>query len=112
MTRHVGTKRTKRPDEKGVDRCGPTAPFAISRRHGLRFRTGFLTLLLGASLVASPATADRYDSSDAGHPLRIVAYVLHPVGVILDYLIFRPAHWLGSREPIKSFVGHKNKTEQ
>ena len=42
----------------------------------------------------------------AGHPLRIVAYVLHPVGVLFDYLIFRPAHWIGSKEPMKTIFGH------
>ena len=46
-----------------------------------------------------------YDPTDAGNPLRIAAYVLHPVGVILDTLIFRPAYWLGSHEPIKTLVG-------
>lgn len=49
--------------------------------------------------------SDKYDSKEAGHPLRIVAYVLHPVGVILDRLILRPAHWLGGLEPIKTLVG-------
>ena len=27
----------------------------------------------------------------------MIAYVLHPVGVALDVLIFRPAHWVGSQ---------------
>ena len=49
--------------------------------------------------------AERYETNRAGHPLRIVAYALHPVGVILDYLIFRPAHWVGSHEPIRTLVG-------
>ena len=52
------------------------------------------------------AHADRYDPQRAGHPLRIAAYALHPVGVILDYLIFRPGHWIGSHEPIRTLVGH------
>ncbi len=46
-----------------------------------------------------------YDPHRAGHPLRIVAYVLHPIGVTLDYLIFRPAYWLGSHEPLKTLFG-------
>src|SRR5262245_19160812 len=46
-----------------------------------------------------------YDPDRAGHPLRIVAYVLHPVGVILDYALFRPAYWLGSHEPLRTLVG-------
>jgi hypothetical protein len=47
-----------------------------------------------------------YDSLEAGHPLRIAAYVLHPVGVILDRLILRPAAWIGRHEPIKTLVGN------
>jgi hypothetical protein len=42
----------------------------------------------------------------SGHPLRITAYVLHPVGVLIDRLILRPAHWLGTREPVKTLFGH------
>jgi hypothetical protein len=62
-----------------------------------------LTLVLGAL----PAAADRYDPQEAGHPARIAAYVLHPVGVILDLLIFRPAHWVGSHEPLATLFGHE-----
>ena len=58
--------------------------------------------------VATPAVADEYDSTNAAHPLRIAAYVLHPVGVILDYLIVRPAHWLVSNEPLKTLFGHED----
>jgi len=46
-----------------------------------------------------------YDPQRAGHPLRIVAYVVHPVGVILDYLVFRPCYWLGSHEPLRTLFG-------
>ena len=57
---------------------------------------------------ASPAAAEEYDETYSGHPLRIVAYVLHPVGVILDTLIFRPLHWIGSHEPLKTLTGQKD----
>jgi len=68
-------------------------------------------LLLGialSGLVSGAARADEYDEKRAGHPLRVVAYVLHPVGVILDRLIFRPAHWLGSHEPLRTLFGHED----
>jgi hypothetical protein len=58
-------------------------------------------------LLAAPAAADDYDPSRAGHPLRVIAYLLHPVGVALDYLVMRPAHWLGSQEPTRTIVGHE-----
>ena len=67
------------------------------------------TLLLAASASASSSYGDgkkEYDPQEAGHPLRIAAYVLHPVGVILDTLILRPASWLGRKEPIKTLVGN------
>lgn len=65
-------------------------------------------LLLGVMASATPATADRYDPKRAGHPLRVLAYVVHPVGVALDYLIFRPAHWIGSHEPLRTIFGHED----
>ena len=55
---------------------------------------------------AMPASAGDYDPEYAGHPVRIVAYVLYPVGVLIDYLVLRPAHWLGSREPFSTIFGH------
>jgi hypothetical protein len=70
----------------------------------LALASGVLALSLLAG--ARPAAADEYDPQYAGHPLRILAYVVHPVGVILDYLIFRPAHWIGNHEPAKTFFGH------
>ena len=57
---------------------------------------------------AQPSRADDYDEKSSGHPLRIVAYVLHPVGVAIDYLVLRPAHWLGSHEPLKTIFGHED----
>jgi hypothetical protein len=65
-------------------------------------------LVLGLLAAAGPAAADEYDPQYAGHPLRILAYVVHPVGVIFDYLLFRPAHWIGSHEPLKTIFGHSD----
>ena len=78
-----------------------------------RRRSGLFGLVLAAicaaSLtIASPVLADEYDEDSAGHPLRIVAYVLHPVGVAIDYLILRPAHWIVSQEPMKTVFGHED----
>jgi len=58
------------------------------------------------ALGGSAAAAERtYNPRRAGHPLRIAAYVLHPFGVILDWLIFRPAWHIGGVEPIRTLVG-------
>ena len=61
-------------------------------------------MLLGS---ASPVLADEYDPQEAGHPLRLIAYALHPVGVVLDLLLVRPAHWLVSHEPLAELFGHE-----
>jgi hypothetical protein len=66
-------------------------------------------IVLVATLIcfAPPAQAGttRYDSTRAGHPLRIAAYALHPFGVILDTLIFHPAWWVGQHEPMRTLFG-------
>jgi hypothetical protein len=82
------------------------ADLGRGRRRGTGLRALALALLL-ALVLPGAARADDYDPQRAGHPLRIVAYVLHPVGVALDYLIFRPAHWLGSHEPLRTIFGHR-----
>ena len=49
----------------------------------------------------------RYRDSES-HPLRIVAYVLHPVGWVLREGIFRPwSYFAGSTEFTKSFFGFR-----
>jgi hypothetical protein len=81
----------------------------MSVRERRRALTLVAALGLAAMLaIASPAAADRYEPREAGHPLRIVAYVLHPVGVLIDTLIFRPAHWIGSFEPLATLFGHQH----
>jgi len=69
-------------------------------------RAGLLLALLAA--LAPAARADEHDPERAAHPVRIAAYVLHPVGVILDYLIVRPAHWVVEREPFRTLFGHED----
>ena len=64
-------------------------------------------LAVGFLGLAAPAGADDYDPQYAGHPLRILAYVVHPIGVAIDYLILRPCHWVGSHEPFSTIFGHE-----
>ena len=54
------------------------------RHRSLRRCLAALPLLATLALAATPAAADEYDARRAGHPLRVVAYVLHPVGVAFD----------------------------
>jgi len=71
-----------------------------------------IALVLGTAVAlvgAVPAAhADDHDPEESGHPLRIVAYALHPVGVIVDTLVFRPAHWLVHHEPFTTLFGHED----
>ena len=69
-----------------------------------------IALVIAASLLflSSTASADEYDAESAGHPLRIAAYILHPVGWALDFLIMRPAHWIVSQEPLDQIFGHED----
>lgn len=72
-------------------------------------RAGVAALLLALLVGAAPgARADKHDPERAGNPVRIVAYVLHPIGVILDYVIVRPAHWVVEREPFRTLFGHED----
>jgi hypothetical protein len=80
-----------------------------SERQGRRLqRVAAATLATVMLAIASPAVADDYDPEYSGHPLRIAAYVLHPFGVLVDYLVLRPAHWVGSKEPFATIFGHKD----
>jgi hypothetical protein len=84
-------------------------PKSLGRRVDRAGRRSIAALSVAVALaLASPAAADEYDPTNAGHPLRIVAYVLHPVGVAIDYLIMRPAHWIGSFEPMKTLFGQED----
>ncbi len=79
------------------------------RFRALRLRRSIAALVACGVLLlaASPALADEYEPLEAGHPLRIIAYILHPVGVVLDLLIVRPAHWLVSQDGLDEFFGHE-----
>lgn len=77
------------------------------KRRMAKMAAGLLVALF--LLGTGPAAAESYDSKRSGHPLRVLAYIVHPIGVILDTLIFRPFHWLGSKEPVKTLVGQEDK---
>jgi len=68
-------------------------------------RTLALTLALAALAAPAVAGTTRYNPQRAGHPLRIVAYALHPIGVVADTLLFHPAWWLGTHEPLRTLFG-------
>ncbi len=58
------------------------------------------------SALPRPVLADEYDESQS-HPLRGVAYVLHPVGRIAEWLFARPFHALvSSNRGMEYLFGH------
>lgn len=72
-----------------------------------RFFVFVVALYFTLGLKPSFAAPDEYDDSQS-HPLRVAAYLLHPVGFILEWTIFRPFHYLvSSSEPAEAFFGHK-----
>ncbi len=53
------------------------------------------------------AAPDEYDDSQS-HPLRIVAYLLHPAAWLVEWAVFRPFHALVSaNEPMEAIFGHE-----
>ena len=58
-------------------------------------------------LKSASAAPDEYDDSQS-HPLRIVAYLLHPAAWLLEQVVFRPFHFLVSaNEPMEEIFGHR-----
>lgn len=69
-----------------------------------------LGLIIGLWMAFSPARAvagDEYDESQS-HPLRVIAYVVHPVGVFIEWVAARPFHWIVSDSPAQEYAfGHR-----
>ena len=54
---------------------------------------------------ATPALASEYDDLQS-HPLRIVAYLIHPVGFAAEWLLTRPFHEVVSQPDLEPVFGH------
>jgi len=48
---------------------------------------------------------DEYDDTES-HPIRVAAYVLHPIGYALEWIVFRPFHAFVSLPYVAEAVGH------
>lgn len=97
--RNAAKTRPARASEAGT-RHGA----AIARTIAAGLACAFLLLAVSGPALAEKRMS-RYDSSKSGHPVRIAAYIVHPIGVVLDNLIFKPAYWLGTHEPLKTLFG-------
>ena len=68
-----------------------------------------MTLVTWFALGLRPgfAAPDEYDDSQS-HPLRIVAYLMHPAAWLVEWAVFRPFHFLVSaNEPMEVIFGHE-----
>jgi hypothetical protein len=75
----------------------------------------FAVALLLAFAISAAASAraemspvppsDDYDEMQA-HPLRIAAYLIHPIGFTLEWLVFRPFHRLVAQQSLAPVFGH------
>jgi hypothetical protein len=65
-----------------------------------------LGLVLAWSAIPAVAAPDAYDETQS-HPLRVVAYLIYPVGYGLEWLVFRPFHYLVSRPALEPVFGHR-----
>ena len=66
-------------------------------------------LICAATFGAKPSFAapDEYDDSQS-NPFRIAAYLMHPVGWLAEWIVFRPFHFVVSAtEPQEAFFGHR-----
>lgn len=67
-----------------------------------------LSILFFFILGTTPSFAapDEYDDSQS-NPLRVVAYLVHPAALLVEWTVFRPLHWLVSAtEPQEEIFGH------
>jgi hypothetical protein len=75
------------------------------RREALRLA---MALAIVACLASSARAVGDYDDSQS-HPLRLVAYAMHPVGYLAEWLVMRPLHRIVSQDdmaPIFGYVPH------
>ncbi len=79
-----------------------------------RTAVGLLTVVVVAMIVAvsTPARAHDYDRGNSDHPMRYLAYLVHPFGIALEYGIARPIHQLASQPHWRIILGHAPRNER
>ena len=64
-----------------------------------------LALVVGLMVASDARAHDAYDDSQS-HPMRLVAYALHPAGFALEWIVTRPIHFLVSTPGLDRVFGH------
>ncbi len=76
----------------------------------MKLKIAMVGLIVGFLFAfAASGFADDYKRGESDCPVRILAYVAHPVGLAAEYLITRPIHWLVSRPNYNIIFGEKAK---
>jgi hypothetical protein len=78
-------------------------------KSGRRMRRAALTAGLALATWLGPisAQAGGYDPQKAGNPFKIVYYVAYPIAFAVDWVILRPAYYIGQVEPFHTVFGTK-----
>lgn len=63
--------------------------------------------ILNSAQLSFAAGADDYDDSQS-HPLRLAAYLIHPIGYTLEWLVTRPFHELVAQPDLEPVFGHSS----
>ena len=73
----------------------------------MRFWKSLVMVGVAVLFLVGPALAyhDEYDDAES-NPFRVAAYILHPVGFTLEWLVFRPMHALVSQPDLEPISGH------
>ena len=69
-------------------------------------RKTVIAFALVAAVSGVARAHDAYDDSQS-NPLRLVAYLLHPVGWTAEWLVARPIHFLVSQPQLEPIFGHE-----
>ncbi|MBI1291506.1 hypothetical protein GC173_09725 [bacterium] len=69
-------------------------------------------LAIATMAMVSTAHADRYTRATNDNPLRFVRYVVQPVGLLVEYVVYRPIHWVVSQPNLDIVFGHEAKTDE
>lgn len=70
-----------------------------------RLMVGAVAAVLMLGMPLGVRAHDAYDDSET-HPLRLAAYAVHPAGEVLEWIVFRPFHFLVSHPQLERFFGH------
>ncbi len=75
----------------------------------MRRKYTLLCAVIGMLFLLSSVGAYAHDYSRQYdlHPLRILSYPFHAVGIFAEFSVLRPLHWLSSQEHWDVILGHQ-----